>query len=143
MIPVAAFPALNACLNAASAACLLLGLFFIRGKRIAAHRACMLAALAFSAVFLGCYLYYHARHGITRYPGTGLGLWVYRSILFSHTLLAAPLAVLAPLAALRGLTRQDDRHRRIARFTYPVWLYVSVTGVAVYLLLYRFGGAIP
>lgn len=130
-------PALNATLNATSAVLLLLGYRFIRRREISAHRACMLAAFAVSVVFLISYLTYHAQVGSVRFPGSGWIRGVYFTILITHTILAAlvpPLAVVTLTRALRG---QFDRHRRLARWTFPIWLYVSVTGVVVYVMLYH------
>jgi len=130
-------PTLNALLNATSAALLVTGWLLIRSGRRRAHRKVMTSALACSALFLVSYLAYHARVGSVRFPGTGTARTVYLAILLSHTLLAAavaPLAVTAFLLARRG---RFDRHRRLARWTLPAWLYVSVTGVVVYLMLYR------
>lgn len=130
-------PTLNALLNATSATLLVTGWLLIRSGRRRAHRKVMTSALACSALFLVSYLAYHARVGSIRFPGTGTARTVYLAILLSHTLLAAavaPLAVTAFLLARRG---RFDRHRRLARWTLPAWLYVSVTGVVVYLMLYR------
>lgn len=136
MIPLSYFPALNASLNAASAVCLVLGLVFILRKRIGAHTACMVAALGFSIVFLACYLYYHFHHGMTRFPETGPRAF-YLALLGSHLTLAMTLPVLAPITVILGFKRQDERHKKIARWTFPIWLYVSLTGVAVYVMLYH------
>ncbi len=130
-------PTLNALLNATSAALLVAGWLLIRAGRRAAHRRVMTSALACSTLFLVSYLVYHARVGTVRFAGTGTARTVYLAILLSHTLLAAavaPLAVTVFVLARRG---RFDRHRRLARWTLPVWLYVSLTGVAVYLMLYR------
>ena len=132
-------PAVNASLNAASAVMLLFGRHFIRAKRVAAHRACMLTAVGFSALFLVCYLTYHLnKEGIvTRFPVGGWPKVLYYSVLFTHTPLAAcllPSIVVALRHALRG---DIEKHRRVVRWVYPVWLYVSITGVAVYWMLYR------
>jgi protein SCO1/2/putative membrane protein len=138
-------PAVNAVLNASCAVLLLLGLCAIRRRRVTLHQACMLLALAVSAVFLASYLYYH--FGVLRGRPTYFAErwpqapeWVrylYYAVLGTHTLLALPVAVLAPLTAALGLTGRLGRHVWLARWTLPVWLYVSVTGVAVYWLLYR------
>jgi len=130
-------PALNAGLNALSGVFLLTGAGFIRRQRERAHRACMLAAFVTSGLFLVSYLVYHALHGSTPFTGQGPLRTLYFAILISHTILAAivpPLAILTVVAALRD---QRARHRRLARWTLPIWLYVSVTGVTVYWLLYR------
>jgi uncharacterized membrane protein YozB (DUF420 family) len=134
---VQSLPALNASLNATSGVLLLLGYYFIRSGRIAAHRACMLTAFATSALFLTSYVIYHAQVGSKPFPGTGVMRTIYFSILIPHVLLAAAVLPLALLTLSRGLRRDDDRHRRIARWTLPIWLFVSVTGVIVYLMLYE------
>jgi len=131
------FPALNASLNGASAVLITTGRVLIRNKRVKLHRACMISAVATSTLFLVSYLYYHAHVGSVRFPGQGWIRPVYFTLLLSHTTLAmmvVPLVVLSLIAALRG---RFDRHRRIARWTFPIWLYVSVTGVVVYLMLYQ------
>ena len=143
MPPLTALPPLNASLNAASAACLVLGLVFIRRKQIDAHRNCLLTAVGLSCLFLVSYLYYHFHAGVTRFPGTGAARAVYFTILISHTLLAATIPVLAPITVWLGLKRRDERHRRLARWTFPIWLYVSVTGVVVYMMLYHLYPARP
>lgn len=140
MIPLSALPTLNATLNATSALLLLLGYRFIRRGLKESHRAAMLGALVASMLFLVSYLVYHANVGSKRFAGTGWVRGLYLAILATHTVLAAllvPLAVTTVTLALRG---SFARHRRIARWTFPIWLYVSVTGVAVYLMLYRLGG---
>lgn len=129
-------PTLNACLNAASGACLLAGYYFIRRRNVAAHRRSMLTALAFSTVFLASYLVHHARVGSVPYQGTGLLRTLYFAILIPHVLLAAAVVPLALVTIRRGLTGQIERHRPLARVTLPVWLFVSVTGVVVYFMLY-------
>jgi len=136
-VTVTHLPALNAALNALSGILLLLGYGFIRAGRERSHRVCMIAAFSTSTLFLVSYLTYHAIHGSTPFAGIGVIRTIYFSILISHTLLAAivpPLAILTVVAALRD---QRSRHRRLARWTLPIWLYVSVTGVTVYWLLYR------
>lgn len=133
-------PALNAALNAACALLLLAGYAAVRGRRLRAHAALMTAALAVSAAFLTSYLYYHlaVRRGEpTRFTGTGWARTIYFSVLTSHTLLAVPVAFLAPLTAVKGYRGALDRHTRLARWTLPLWLYVSVTGVIVYWMLYH------
>ena len=133
-------PTLNAALNATSAVLLTLGYRFIRRREIGAHRACMLAAFGVSVVFLVSYVTYHVQVGSVHFPGTGLIRGLYFAILLTHTILAAlvpPLAVVTLTRALRG---QFDRHRRLARWTFPIWLYVSVTGVVVYVMLYHLYG---
>lgn len=130
-------PALNAVLNALSALFLLLGWVAIRGGRIERHRAWMLAAAATSAVFLVSYVAYHARVGSVRFTAQGPVRTVYFAILLSHTVLAVVIVPLVLRTLYLGLRRRDDPHRRIARWTAPLWLYVSVTGVVVYVMLYR------
>jgi putative membrane protein len=130
-------PALNACLNATSALFLLLAYRAIRRLEIDRHRRLMVAAAITSAVFLVSYLTYHARVGSVRFTGQGLVRTVYFAILISHTILAVAVLPLVLRTLYLGLRRQDDKHRRIARWTFPVWLYVSVTGVVVYVMLYR------
>lgn len=134
---VESMPAVNAFLNGTAAVLLALGLIFIRQRRIEAHRFCMLAAFATSLIFLGGYLWYHFQIGGSKhYDGTGILRTTYLSILLTHTVLAATVPFLAVVTLLRGLKRQDDRHRAIARWTLPIWMYVSVTGVVIYLMLY-------
>jgi uncharacterized membrane protein YozB (DUF420 family) len=130
-------PHLNAALNALAGLLLATGFVFIRRHNIAAHRACMLAAFVTSALFLTSYVIYHAQIGSQPFPGTGLVRLVYFAILIPHVILAAAVLPLAIVTLRRGLIRDDARHRRIARWTLPIWLFVSVTGVIVYLMLYQ------
>ena len=130
-------PALNASLNAISAVCLVSGYLFIRRGRVVFHKRCMLSALGASACFLISYVVYHANVGSRPFPGAGAVRYVYFTILITHVLLAATILPLALITAARGLRAQYDRHVRIARWTLPLWLYVSVTGVVIYLMLYR------
>jgi uncharacterized membrane protein YozB (DUF420 family) len=130
-------PAINATLNATSAVLLTIGWFLIRSRRIAAHRRFMIAAFISSSLFLTSYLIYHAKIGSKPFPGTGVMRTVYFSILIPHVTLAALVLPLAIMTLRRGLRRDDKRHRRIARWTLPLWLFVSVTGVVVYLMLYQ------
>lgn len=130
-------PTLNAALNWSATVLLVVGWFLIRSGRREAHRRTMLGALACSALFLVSYLVYHFQVGSVRFPGTGTARTVYLSILASHTLLAAILPVLVVITLARALRGRFDRHRRIARWTLPIWLYVSVTGVIIYWMLYR------
>ena len=130
-------PALNALLNAASAVALLVGFWLIRRGRWRAHRAAMVTALVFSGAFLTSYLVYHAQVGSVRFQGTGWLRTLYLGILATHTVLAAAVPVLAVLTLSRALRRRFDRHAALARWTLPIWLYVSVTGVVVYWMLYR------
>jgi uncharacterized membrane protein YozB (DUF420 family) len=134
---VADLPALNATLNSLAAVLLVCGWVAIRGRRIALHRACMLAAFATSAAFLASYLVYHYHVGSKPFPGTGAIRVVYLSILVTHILLAITIVPLSLVTLSRALASRFDKHRRIARVTLPIWLYVSVTGVIVYVMLYR------
>ena len=130
-------PHLNACLNATSAVLLFTGYTFIRSRNVAAHRACQTAALVVSLLFLASYLTYHYHHGSTRFQGTGIVRPIYFTILTSHTILAIVIVPLVTLTFYRALRNDFARHRRIARITLPLWLYVSITGVIVYLMLYQ------
>ena len=129
-------PAVNASLNGLSAVLLSSGYLFIRSGRQRAHERCMLAALATSTVFLVCYVVYHANVGSRPFGGPGPVRLVYFTILVTHVVLAALVVPLALVTASRGLRRRLDAHVRIARWTLPIWLYVSVTGVVIYLMLY-------
>jgi uncharacterized membrane protein YozB (DUF420 family) len=129
-------PHLNAALNATAAVLLTIGWTLIRRKRIAAHRRFMIAAFTTSALFLISYVVYHAQVGSRPFPGTGALRTIYFAILIPHVVLAAAVLPLAIVTLRRGLARDDARHRRIARWTLPIWLFVSVTGVLVYLMLY-------
>ena len=131
-------PAVNATLNAISAGLLITGWLLIRRRRIVAHRRVMIAAFCVSVLFLISYLVYHFQAGSVRFQRTGTIRTVYLGILLTHTVLAALVPFLAIVTLERGLTDQYARHRRIARWTLPIWLYVSVTGVVVYLMLYQF-----
>jgi uncharacterized membrane protein YozB (DUF420 family) len=133
----AVFPVINASLNGASAVLLVVGHRFIAQRRIAAHRATMITAVVTSTLFLISYLYYHAHVGSVRFQGTGWSRPVYFSILISHVVLAAVIVPLVIITLTRALRERFDRHRAIARWTYPLWLYVSVTGVLVYFMLYH------
>jgi uncharacterized membrane protein YozB (DUF420 family) len=137
MISIHDLPVVNATLNATAAVLLVWGYILIRRRSIAAHRKVMLAAFATSSVFLVCYLIYHFNVGSVRFPRTGGIRTFYLSLLTSHTILAATVPPLAIITLSRGLRERYDRHRKIARWTLPVWLYVSVTGVAVYWMLYQ------
>jgi putative membrane protein len=130
-------PVLNAALNATAAVLLSAGFVLIRNGRKRAHRRVMLAAFAVSIAFLASYLFYHAQVGSVRFQRTGAIRTVYLSILLTHTLLAAAVPPLAVVTLSRGLRGRFDRHRKLARWTLPIWLYVSVTGVVVYWMLYR------
>jgi uncharacterized membrane protein YozB (DUF420 family) len=136
-LSVTDLPAVNAALNSTCAVLLVIGWLLIRRGRIAQHRAVMIAAVATSCLFLISYLVYHAQVGSVRFTGQGAIRVVYFTILLTHTVLAAAIVPLVLVTLSRGLKRNDDRHRAIARWTMPLWLYVSVTGVIVYLMLYR------
>jgi putative membrane protein len=135
-------PHVNAFLNTTSTSLLVLGYLFIRRRQIEKHRATMLAAFYTSAAFLISYVLYHSLlayylgQGPTRFKGEGLVRPFYFTVLISHTILAVAVVPFILITLWRGLRRQDERHRRIARWTLPIWLYVSVTGVLVYLMLY-------
>lgn len=133
---VADLPALNASLNATSGALLVAGWVMIKTGRVAAHRACMGAAFLVSTLFLVSYLIYHARVGSVPYTGTGALRVVYFVILITHIVLAAAVVPLATVTIVLALKERFQTHRRVARWTFPIWLYVSVTGVVVYLMLY-------
>jgi len=135
-LTVADLPALNAALNTTSAVLLTIGWFHIKARRIRTHRRFMIAAFVTSALFLTSYVVYHAQVGSKPYPGTGVMRTIYFSILIPHVLLAAGVLPLAIVTLRRGLRRDDAQHRRIARITLPLWLFVSVTGVVVYAMLY-------
>jgi uncharacterized membrane protein YozB (DUF420 family) len=131
------FPALNATLNGTSAVLLLTGRFLISRGRMAAHRACMIAAMTTSAVFLGCYLFFHYEVGNVRFLARGWARPVYFTILISHVTLAIVIVPLSIMTLRFGLKARYDQHRAIARWTWPLWMYVSVTGVIVYFMLYQ------
>ncbi|HEX8284555.1 MAG TPA: DUF420 domain-containing protein [Pyrinomonadaceae bacterium] len=130
-------PHLNAALNATSFLLLVAALFQIRRGNVGAHRRLMLSALAVSALFLVSYVTYHAQHGSMRFRGEGAVRAVYFLILVTHIILAAAIVPLVVVTVRRALRGDFARHRRIARWTYPLWLYVSVTGVVVYVMLYH------
>jgi len=135
---VHSLPAVNATLNAISAVLLITGYALIRNGRVQAHHRVMISAFTVSAAFLVCYLIYHSQVGSVRYPKSGPIRSIYYTILITHTALAATVPVLAILTLRRALRGDFARHKKIARWTLPIWLYVSVTGVVVYLMLYRF-----
>ena len=137
MFEVTQLPAVNAILNSVAAVLLAAGYVCIRRGRIDLHRRCMLAAFATSALFLVSYLVYHAQVGSRPFTGEGPVRVVYFTILVSHIVLAAAILPLAIVTLRRGLRRDDARHAALARWTLPIWFYVSVTGVAVYWMLYR------
>jgi uncharacterized membrane protein YozB (DUF420 family) len=130
-------PSVNATLNAISAVLLVWAYVLIRRKHVAQHRRVMLVAFTTSCLFLVCYLVYHAQVGSVRFQHAGAIRTVYLTILGTHTVLAAAVPVLAIITLRRGLSARYDKHRRIARWTLPIWLYVSVTGVVVYMMLYH------
>ncbi len=136
-LDVAALPFVNACLNALSAALLVTGWLCIRRRRIGAHVTCMLSAFAASTLFLASYVIYHYHAGSKPFPGQGWIRPVYFTLLLTHVVLAATIVPLALTTIYRGWRRRFDLHVKIARWTLPIWLYVSVTGVVVYWLLYR------
>ena len=130
-------PSVNAGLNSLSAICLLAGRYFIAHKQITAHRRAMLSACVVSALFLVCYLIRVALTGTHRFPGSGVARLAYLFILVSHMLLAAVVPVLAARALFLAFRGRIEEHRRLVRYAWPIWLYVSVTGVVVYLMLYH------
>jgi uncharacterized membrane protein YozB (DUF420 family) len=130
-------PTLNASLNGLSAVLLVVGYVLIRRGRRSAHRIAMLGAFSASTLFLVSYLVYHFQVGSVPYQGTGPIRTVYFTVLLTHTVLAAAVPFLAVITLVRALRERFDRHRAIARWTLPIWLYVSVTGVVIYLMLYR------
>jgi putative membrane protein len=140
---VSDLPAINAALNGISACCLGIGFYFIRRKRQVAHRNCMIGAVVASVLFLGCYLTYHGylawvlHQGPTVFRNPAWFRPIYLSILLSHTLLAVIILPLVCITLFRAFRKRFDQHRRIARWTWPLWMYVSLTGVVIYLLLYR------
>jgi uncharacterized membrane protein YozB (DUF420 family) len=133
------FPKINATLNGCSAVLLVTGRLLIGRGKVAAHRAVMITAFVTSSLFLASYLYYHWPHhgGIVYFHGSGWTRILYFSILISHTILAIVIVPMVLITLTRGLRGQFDRHRAIARWTFPIWLYVSVTGVIVYLMLFQ------
>jgi uncharacterized membrane protein YozB (DUF420 family) len=137
------FPHLNATLNALSGVLLIFGFYFIKNKEIQKHRACMVSAVVMSTLFLICYLLHHALRtyyfglGPTKFTGEGIIRPIYFTILGTHTLLAAVVAPAVVYIFIKALKGQFEIHKKFARLVYPVWLYVSITGVVVYLLLYQ------
>jgi uncharacterized membrane protein YozB (DUF420 family) len=134
---ISSLPHLNAALNATATVLLVTGWLLIKRRRIQQHRAVMIAAVTTSAAFLTSYVIYHANAGSKPFPGTGAIRTIYFAILIPHVILAAISLPPILITFIRGLRRDDQRHRRIARWTLPVWLFVSVTGVIVYVMLYR------
>ena len=137
MLTISDLPALNATLNGLAAILLISGYLFIKRRNQRKHQWCMLGALTTSALFLVSYVTYHLNTGSRPFPGQGPIRLVYFAILITHVVLAAVIVPLALVTATRGLRSQFDRHVRIARWTLPLWLYVSVTGVVIYLMLYE------
>ena len=137
MINFSLLPAVNAVLNGTAAVLILIGIYLIKTGRQRAHRAVMISAFVASSLFLVSYLTYHAHIGSKHFPGTGTVRTVYLAILLTHTILAAVVVPMVLTTLTRGLKGRFDRHRPIARWTYPVWLYVSVTGVVIYVMLYH------
>lgn len=134
---LAVLPTVNAVLNASAAVAMLAGFVAIRQRRIAVHRVCMLTAVGFSVLFLCSYIVYHVQVGSRPYGGVGWLRTLYFSILITHTVLAVAIVPLVATTLYRALSAQFARHARLARFTFPLWLYVSVTGVVVYWMLYH------
>src|ERR1700704_1377313 len=130
-------PHLNATLNASSFVLLSSGYYFIRRRNIPAHRNCQIAALTASVLFLISYIVYHSHHGVTKFAGQGIARPVYFTILFTHTVLAVVIVPFVIVTVLRARRGDFLRHKAIARWTLPLWLYVSATGVIVYLMLYH------
>jgi putative membrane protein len=130
------FPALNACLNSLSAILLTAGFICIKRRKERAHRNCMIAALATSTLFLASYLYYHSHAGRTVFPDNGFRP-VYLVILLTHTVLAAVIVPLIIAAVVQAFRRRFDSHKKITRWAWPLWMYVSFTGVLIYVLLYH------
>ncbi len=137
---VSALPALNAFLNGTSAVLLTVGYVFIRLKKVTAHKTCMVTAFGVSSLFLVSYLIYHYHVGSMPFGGSGFIRPVYFTLLISHIVLAACIVPLALMTIYRAWTEQFEKHMRIARWTLPLWLYVSVTGVIVYWMLYHLFG---
>ena len=129
-------PAVNACLNGLSTCFLVAGFILIRRKRVAAHRTCMLGAVASSTLFLACYIYYHLHAGRTEFKDPAWFRPIYLTLLLTHTVLAVTIVPMVIVTLVRALRQRFDQHKRIARWTLPLWLYVSVTGVLIYYLLY-------
>jgi putative membrane protein len=137
LLTISDLPAINATLNGASALLLVAGFVAVRKRRIDLHRRLMLSALGMSILFLLSYLYYHYNAGTTRFTAGGWVRTVYFVILISHTVLAMVIVPLVIVTLFRAFRDDFERHKRIARITLPLWLYVSVTGIAVYLMLYQ------
>ena len=137
MLSVENLPALNAALNGTAGILLAIGYYYIRQGNMTAHKKIMISAFVVSSVFLVSYLIYHAHAGSTKFLGTGFIRPVYFSILISHIILTAAIVPMAIITMFCGLKARYDTHKKIARWTLPIWLYVSVTGVIIYFLLYH------
>ncbi|MDH3254914.1 MAG: DUF420 domain-containing protein [Acidobacteriota bacterium] len=137
MSSITFLPTLNATLNATAAILLVSGFILIRRRQVRAHRSVMIAAFSFSVLFLVSYLVYHYLAGSVRFPGSGTARTIYLTVLLTHTVLAAVVPVLALVTLFQALRERFDRHMRIARWTLPIWLYVSLTGVVIYWMLYQ------
>jgi uncharacterized membrane protein YozB (DUF420 family) len=137
MLSVYDMPALNALLNGTSFALLLTGFFFIKRGKVSAHKSCMIAALTVSVLFLISYIVYHYQVGSVRFTKEGWIRPLYFTILITHTILAMAVPPLAVLTLFRALKERFSKHKKIARWTLPIWMYVSVTGIIVYLMLYQ------
>ena len=140
---IADLPALNASLNALSAVLLATGFVFVRRRQFDRHRACMIGAFVASIAFLSCYVFYHAHHGATPFPGRGWVRPFYFALLISHVVLAVGVVPLACMTLYRAWSTDFARHRAVAVVTFPVWMYVSVTGVIVYWMLYHVYATAP
>lgn len=134
---ISALPHFNACLNFSSFVLLTSGYVFIKRGNVIAHRNCQIAALSVSVLFLISYLTYHSQHGATRFTGQGIARPIYFTILITHTILAAMIVPFVIITVRRAKRGDFLRHKAIARWTLPMWLYVSITGVVVYLMLYH------
>ena len=134
---IADLPAINASLNGTCAVLLFTARNRIKHKAVKQHRALMVTAFSVSMVFLASYLYYHFNAGIIYFGGTGIIRPFYFTLLTTHTILAATIPVLATITLIRGLRRRYAKHRKIAHWTYPAWMYVSITGVVIYFMLYQ------
>ena len=134
---ISKLPAVNAGLNATSGLLLILGYIFIRQRALTAHTMTMLTACGTTVLFFISYITYHLHHGVTRFEGEGIVRFIYFTILFTHTPLAILIIPLVVVTVVRALRGRFDKHMRIARVTLPLWLYVSVTGVMIYWMLYR------
>lgn len=130
-------PAFNAIFNLFSTTCLILGFYFIKNKNVEQHKKCMVGALVFSTIFLAGYLTYHFNHGSTQFPELGWIKTFYLSILFPHIILAVVMVPMILITFYHGLKNNVEKHRRMARITFPIWMYVSVTGVIIYLMVHQ------